>query len=267
MEVMTLPVDRELIPEGMRLVRPEAEVKATDGTVGRVERLVSDSDSGQITHFVMKEGHIWGNKAVVMPLAAVDYADEETVYLKLDKDTIASMLAIPAKESYDIANDELIALVFDQANTAAEALKSARKLRQEKEGWIHNAAVLVKDEQGKMSLHEIDDVDSRRGTVFGAISGGLVGLLGGPVGAIVGATAGAITGRMAAKRIDMGFSDQYLKKLQDTLQPNSSALLLLVAQERTDEALAAFSEFGGRLSRQTLTDDMLARLSAEIEAE
>ena len=40
----------------------------------------------------------------------------------------------------------------------------------------------------------------------------------GPVGAVVGAAAGAATGRAAAKRIDMGLPNEYLKKLQEDLQ-------------------------------------------------
>jgi uncharacterized membrane protein len=48
-----------------------------------------------------------------------------------------------------------------------------------------NAAVLTKDEKGKVSVGETQDVGTGRGAIFGAIVGGLVGLLGGPAGVIV----------------------------------------------------------------------------------
>jgi len=123
-----------------------------------------------------------------------------------------------------------------------------------------NAAVMVKDEKGKVKLKETQDVDSRRGAVFGAIAGGLIGLLGGPAGVIVGAAAGAATGGVAAGRIDMGFPNDTLKELQGALTPGSSAILALIQHEWVDRVVEEMEKLGASLFREALKDEIAAQL-------
>jgi len=124
---------------------------------------------------------------------------------------------------------------------------------------------LVKESDGKASIRETHDVDKQRGTVFGAITGGLVGLLGGPAGVVIGAAAGAATGRAAARRIDLGFPDEYLQKLQDGLQPGSSALVVLLEKEQSSKMADVAANFGGQFIQQELTQDILAQLPDDSE--
>jgi hypothetical protein len=37
------------------------------------------------------EGHLWGKKEVAIPVSAIDRIEADTVYLKLDKKSIASL--------------------------------------------------------------------------------------------------------------------------------------------------------------------------------
>jgi uncharacterized membrane protein len=140
-------------------------------------------------------------------------------------------------------------------------LKALREL--DKTGIIAvlNAAVLAMDKDGKVRLRETEDVDAKRGAIFGAIAGGLVGLLGGPAGVIVGAAAGAAAGGVAAHKIDMGFSDEYLKDLQQSLKPGSSAIIALVEHEWVEKVVQELEEHEGRLFRQALKADIAAQLA------
>jgi uncharacterized membrane protein len=214
---------------------------------------------------VLREGHLWGDKVVTLPIAVIDYTEQENVYLKLDKQTIESLPAIPVKQSYGLTDIELIILTFKEVDQANEALQTLKQAAQKGVLTFLNAAVLVKEEDGQTSLKETEDIDPKRGALFGAITGGLIGLLGGPVGVIIGATAGAVTGREAAKRIDTGFSEAYLKKLQEGLQPGSSALVTLVEQEGVEKVTETLAEFEGQLLRQALTDDLVAHLTTGTE--
>ena len=117
-------------------------------------------------------------------------------------------------------NLELFARVFDSTEEAAEALEFAEDLHRRRIARIRNAAVLVKEEDGATSLKDTKDVEPGRGRIAGAIAGGLVGMLGGPVGMVVGALAGAGAGGLAAKWIDMGFSNKFLEGLQEQMQPS-----------------------------------------------
>ena len=270
-EIQTLQEEREQIPPGKLAVRQGADVRATDGKVGRADELLVDSESGRITHLVMRAGHLWGQKDVILPISVIDKVFEETVYLKLDRQTIASMLAIPAKQHFGLTDVELVILILDEPGKAAEVLKTlnrfaSEKFAEEEINPVLNAARLIKDEDGKTSIKEFEDVGARHGALFGAISGGLIGLFAGPVGVVVGAAAGAVTGGAAARWIDMGFPDEYLKKLQAGLQPGSSAIVALVEQAWAGQVTELLADFEGQLLRQALTEAILAQLMIEDKA-
>lgn len=112
-DVMTTPVERELVPEGELAVREGVEVEATDGPVGRVDELLVDPETGQITHLVMREGHMWGQKEVLLPLSVIDRTEKETVYLSLDKETVSTMLSIPARWRSEVAGVELVVVTYN----------------------------------------------------------------------------------------------------------------------------------------------------------
>ena len=78
-------------------IRPGMEVEAADGHAGTAGELVVDPQSAEITHFVLREGHLWGKKEVTLPVAAVERVARDRVYLKLDKQAIGQLPAIPVR--------------------------------------------------------------------------------------------------------------------------------------------------------------------------
>jgi sporulation protein YlmC with PRC-barrel domain len=91
------PVEHEHLPPGELAVRRGARVEATDGHVGRVDEFLVDPRDEQITHLIMREGHLWGQKDVSIPLSAIDHIEEDTVHLKLSKSEIEALPAIPIR--------------------------------------------------------------------------------------------------------------------------------------------------------------------------
>jgi len=73
------------------------EVEATDGKLGKLDQLVLDPQSGEITHIMMREGHLWGKKDIAIPVASIEFFDGKTVYLKLDKASVNALAAIKVK--------------------------------------------------------------------------------------------------------------------------------------------------------------------------
>ena len=149
-------------------------------------------------------------------------------------------------------NVEFTEITFANKSTADEALKELRKWRKSGVVKVFNAAVLVKDKQGKVSIKETENVDAQRGGLFGAIVGRLIGLVGGAPGAIVGPVAGAGTGGVAARLIDFGFPNESLRDLQDGLQPGNSALVLVIEPLRIYGVVENLAHWGGRLFRYML---------------
>jgi uncharacterized membrane protein/sporulation protein YlmC with PRC-barrel domain len=263
---MAPPVEEvEQIPAGQLAVRRGTWVEATDGHVGTVGELVFDPETEQVTHFVLEEGHLWGKKEVTLPLSAIDRIVDDTVYLKLDKEAVEQLPSVPLTRHYRRAqaagkNVEMLVKVYDDPGAAHNGLEFVQNLHRRRVLKILDAAVLVKQEDGTLALEDTKDLKPRTGRILGAITGGLVGLLAGPVGAVVGALAGLGIGGLAAKHIDLGFSDEFLKGLQAHLQPGTSALVLLVETEWLKPLSDALADEKGVILHETLTDELVQEL-------
>jgi sporulation protein YlmC with PRC-barrel domain len=85
------PVEHKQIPPGELSVRRGTRIEATDGYVGQVDEFVVDPENGHITHLVMREGHLWGQKDVIIPVSEMGDIHVDTVFLKLDKKHIESL--------------------------------------------------------------------------------------------------------------------------------------------------------------------------------
>jgi sporulation protein YlmC with PRC-barrel domain len=71
-------------------VRRGEHVFATDGPIGRVQGLVVDPGDHHVTHFLLEEGHLWGQKEVAIPIAAVSSV-EDGVQLSMSKDDVRDL--------------------------------------------------------------------------------------------------------------------------------------------------------------------------------
>jgi uncharacterized membrane protein len=161
---------------------------------------------------------------------------------------------------------ELLVCAFSDQGKADSVLKEMQKA--EKDGLLRiaNAAILTKDNEGKATVRETEDVDTKKGAIFGAITGGLLGLLGGPIGAVLGAAAGAATGGVVAKKMDFGFEDDALDELKEGLTPNSSAVIAIVEHAWVEKVIAELEKFEGKLFRRMLMGQIADQLEAEQEA-
>jgi sporulation protein YlmC with PRC-barrel domain len=96
-ESAVITLEHEHVPPGELAVRRGAQVQARDGHVGRVDEFLVNPTNGHITHLIMREGHLWGQKNVTIPVSEIDHIDEDTVHLKMDKREIELLPAIPIR--------------------------------------------------------------------------------------------------------------------------------------------------------------------------
>ncbi len=85
------------VPAGEMVLSVGMEVEATDGKIGTVDDLVLNSNTGEITHFRMREGHAWGEREVTIPAAAAKSSLGNVIYLKIDKKTVGQLPSVPIK--------------------------------------------------------------------------------------------------------------------------------------------------------------------------
>src|SRR5262245_40875824 len=96
---------------------------------------------------------------------------------------------------------QLIIAAFQDEDSAKEALKALKRLKKEKLIGIQNAAVLRKDEKGKIHIKETADMGGGKGSVLGGVAGAAIGIIAGPA-LIVPAAVGALVGGLSAKLRD-----------------------------------------------------------------
>ena len=96
-----IPVETERVPPGALAVRRGAHVRAIDGRVGRVDEFLVDPVSEHITHLILREGHLWGQKDVTIPVSEITHIEEDTVHLKLTKKQIEALPTIPLRRRYN----------------------------------------------------------------------------------------------------------------------------------------------------------------------
>jgi sporulation protein YlmC with PRC-barrel domain len=86
------PVVTDRVPLGEVIVRRGDPVTATDGAIGRVQGLVIDPSDHHVTHFLLDEGHLWGQKRVAIPIGAVKEVNEaDGVCVSLTKDQVRDL--------------------------------------------------------------------------------------------------------------------------------------------------------------------------------
>ena len=88
------------LPPGELEISRGSTVQATDGKVGVVDEFLISPVNNQITHLILREGHLWGQKLITIPVSEIEKIGPNVVYLKLDKEAIETLPVIPVKRLY-----------------------------------------------------------------------------------------------------------------------------------------------------------------------
>jgi len=156
----------------------------------------------------------------------------------------------------------LIAIEFDNEHSAFELRAALAKMQKEYLIEMEDVVVVTKNDKGKVKLHQAVNM-----TAAGAVGGGFWGMLIGMIflnpllGAAAGAGAGAISGAVS----DIGIDDKFIKELSETLQPDHSALFVLVRKSTPDKVLERLKSFDGKILKTSLTADNEDKLRAALE--
>ena len=163
----------------------------------------------------------------------------------------------------------LVVFDFDGIHTADQVLNKLRSLQKEYLVDLEDACVVEREKGGKIHIKQavnLTALGAATGGSRGALWGALVGLLflnplaGMAIGAITGAGVGALSGSLA----DYGISDEFVKKLGQTIPEESSALFILFRSVSEDKVLHELEPYKPRVLRTSLSDEAEARLKAKL---
>ena len=149
----------------------------------------------------------------------------------------------------------LVVVNYDDPYKGEEVRLKLRKLQSEYLLDLEDAVVAVKDEKGKVKLHQAVNL-----TADGAISGGFCGSLTGLI--FLNAAAGAVSGSLT----DVGIDDHFMKELAASMTPGSSTLFVLVRKATPDKVLEELKGTGGRVLKTSLSHEDEAKLQAALSA-
>ncbi|HXM01468.1 MAG TPA: DUF1269 domain-containing protein [Chthoniobacterales bacterium] len=118
--------------------------------------------------------------------------------------------------------------------------------------------VAVKDEKGKVKLHQSGSLPTAQSPVFPGFCGSLTALI------FLNATTGAAGSALAA----VGISQHFMKELAGTLVPGGSALFVLIGRPSPDRenVLKELGGIGGKVLTTSLSHADEARLQDALRA-
>jgi len=83
-----VPITHEQVPEGEIVVHQGALVEANDGHIGQLDEFLLDPTTEQIDYLVVRERHLWHHQELIVPASQIEQIKDDTIYLKIDKQTI-----------------------------------------------------------------------------------------------------------------------------------------------------------------------------------
>ncbi len=151
----------------------------------------------------------------------------------------------------------LIVVEYPDEYRAAEVLAALRRLNKEYLIDLDDAVYVTKDARGKIKLHQNTSL-AGAGAAWGGMWGMLIGLLFFVpfLGLAIGAGLGALSGKLS----DYGIDDQFAKQVASGLQPQTSAIFMLVRKSTPDKVVPELAQFGGTILQTSLPKETEEKL-------
>jgi uncharacterized membrane protein len=142
--------------------------------------------------------------------------------------------------------DTIVGISFTDAFRAQEFLSAISRLHAHNKLRLVDAVTVTKDSDGRTRVKETVDLQPGRAALSGAVWTGLLGLIiGGPVGWVAGLGMGAGAGVIAAKVVDVGVPDEWVKWFRAAVEPDTYTVVVLADEVNIDELVAETERFDG----------------------
>jgi uncharacterized membrane protein len=148
--------------------------------------------------------------------------------------------------------EELVVSVFDDESEAWDAVISATEVAAGRQSGILDACLVVRRADGSVNIHETSDVTPTQGAWYGAATGLLAGVV--LAFPLAGAAVGAGLGVFAARRHDVGITNDFEQAVADRLEPGKAAAVALVQAEIAPDIEGAARARGAWTKRVTLDE-------------
>ena len=145
---------------------------------------------------------------------------------------------------------------------AEKALKDITQSTKDGEIDIEGIALVEKGIDGKIHVKDAAEISTGRGAAFGGVIGGVIGLLAGPPGVVILGSAGALIGG-AITSGDEGIPDERLMDLGETLEPGTSAVVVIVTSAWVEALESSLAKSTQEVKSQRIDAETVARFREE----
>jgi uncharacterized membrane protein len=144
------------------------------------------------------------------------------------------------------ADRRVIALAFDSALRAQEAVLAALGLQERGRLVLHDAVFVTRPGSARAKVTETTDPTPIAAAVPASLLGAFVGtVLAGPLGLLIGGVLGGGGGVLAAKLIDTGIPDRVIAELRGRTKPGQYVVAFLVSDIAPAAAVEELQRFQG----------------------
>jgi uncharacterized membrane protein len=156
--------------------------------------------------------------------------------------------------SDDNVKMEIVAAVYPDLFEAQATLSDLVKLHKSGAIELIDAAVMVRERSGNLTITERAELTPAKGARRGALIGAVIGIVFPPsllASAALGAAAGAVTGKVT----DQGFENELLEDIAQNLEPGKSAIIAVVEHTMYEQMLEAVDGYERILNRAAQADE------------
>ena len=138
----------------------------------------------------------------------------------------------------------ILVITFEDESQASSVLESLQRLEYHGLLKLDDAAVIVKNAEGKVQVKN----KTESGVKAGAVTGGLLGLLiAGFLFPLAGIAIGAAGGALVGKSLHTGVDKEFVIEVRNSLQPGNSAILFIVSHENVGILISALEPYRGKM--------------------
>jgi uncharacterized membrane protein len=156
----------------------------------------------------------------------------------------------------------VVVIVFDTAEEGSQARARMKELENQGLLTLDDAAVIVKDAEGNITVRNELDTPIAQGALVGSVLGLMVGFLFFPLG---GLALGAAGGALVGKSLDRGIDKKFVEQVKEKMHPDSSALFLFIRRADPTAALAALKPFKGTVYHTSLSTSLDEQLESVLK--
>ncbi len=147
----------------------------------------------------------------------------------------------------------ILAITFEDENQGMAVLQSLKHLQTQEVLKLDDAAVIVKDAEGKVQVKNLTESNVKGGAALGGFIGLLIGGLLFPVAGIALGLAG---GALIGKSLGNGVDKKFVKDVQESLNPGNSAILFIVSQEHVGVLINALEPYNGKIFQSSFDSEV-----------